>query len=165
METHKKIEQLETRADRTQYTGQYSDFQTFGSSYFGKRYSTSYEKDPYSEYQNFLYKRALFGTKMYTQEELLKMHPDKKKRIEKVSSRTQNVLNIWKQKRIIEITNVIFSIFKKGTIASEIIDNYSDTNPMFMSKSSLKELGINKEMVIDKLLEEKILPQNFKELR
>lgn len=165
MATHKKIEQLENRADRTQYTGKFADFQAFGSSYFGKRYSTTFEQDPYSEYQNFLYKRALFGLKMYTPDEIKSMHPDKRKRIKKVHKRAQHVLNIWKQEILIELTNKILGIFNKDSLAGELIDLYSEPDPKFVSKTSFKELGISKDMVVDKLLEEKVLPDNFKSLK
>ena len=48
-----------------------------------------FEKDPFNSYQNFLYKRALFGLSVYQKDELEKMHWDKKRRIEKVHQRAQ----------------------------------------------------------------------------
>lgn len=165
MDKKKIINQLENRADRTQYTGKFNDFQTFGSSFKGKRYSTAYEQDPYSEYQNFLYKRALFGLKMFKQDEIKAMHPDKRKRIKKVHKHAQQVLNVLKQERLIEITNKFFGVFKQTSLAGEIIDMYSEPDPKFVSKSSFKELGLDKEMVVDTLLKEKVLPSNFKTLK
>jgi hypothetical protein len=165
MEKKKKIELLENRAERTQYTGKFNDFQTFGSSFKGKRYSTAYEQDPYSEYQNFLYKRALFGLKMYKEDEIKAMHPDKRKRIKKVHKRAQHVLNVLKQERLIEITNKFFAIFKQSSLAGGIVDVYSEPDPTFISKSSFKDLGIDKETVVKTLLEKKVLPPNFKTIK
>ena len=93
MKTSQKIKQIENRLGRTHYEGKYNDFQSFGNSYKGTTYST-FEKDPYTEAQNFLYKRALFGLKMYKPEEIKAMHWQKRKRIKKVQRRTQDILNL-----------------------------------------------------------------------
>lgn len=160
MNNQTKIEQLENRADRTQYTGKFNDLQTFGSSFKGKRYS-----DEYSEQQNFLYKRALFGLKMYKEKEIKAMHPGKVDRIKHVSSRAQQSINHLKQQRLIEITNKIFGMFNKSTLAGEIIDLYSTpVRKSLPRKFTFNMLAIDKEMVIDKLLTEKILPPDYKRL-
>ena len=48
-------------------------------------------------HQHFLFKRILHGLKMYKQDEVEKMHWDKKRRITKVRKRAQKVINEWKQ--------------------------------------------------------------------
>ena len=48
-------------------------------------------------HQHFLFKRILHGLKMYTKDEIDKMHWDKKRRIIKVWKRAQDVINKWKQ--------------------------------------------------------------------
>lgn len=160
------IQQVENRKDRTEYTGQFSSFQEFGSSFKGKRYS-QYEQDPYNEYQNFLYKRALFGLKMYTQEEVKAMHTQKRKRIVKVHQRAQHELNMWKQEQLIVNTNKIFGLFtgKSSELAKTLIDNYSEPDPNFMCKTSFKELGIEKKEIVSKLVEKGVLPPDFHTLK
>ena len=159
------IKQVENRKDRTEYTGKFSSFQEFGSSYKGKRYS-QYEQDPYNEYQNFLYKRALFGLNMYTQEEVKAMHTQKRKRIVKVHKRAQQELNLWKQERVIKRTNIIFSIFNnKSSLANILVDKYSEPDPNFICKTSFKDLGIEKEQIVNKLVEKGVLPTDFHSLR
>ena len=106
MKTSQKIRTIENREERTHYKGKFKSLQEFGSFYTGKPYA-KYEKDPYSEYQNFLYKRALYGLKMYDQDEVKTMHWQKKKRIIKVNKRTQTIINTWKQ----EITNTYTQAF------------------------------------------------------
>lgn len=163
MDRKKKIEQLQNRAERVQYTGKYDNLQAFGSSYKGERYSTAhYEKDPYNQYQNFLYKRALFGIKIYKPDELKIMHPEKIERVKKVHKHGQRTLNTLKQQKLIEITNKFFAAFTgNASLAGEIIDMYSNPDPNFISKNSFKELGLDKEMVIDALLKDKVLPRDF----
>ena len=163
MTTASKITQIQDREERTNYKGKFNDFQSFGSSFKGKKYST-YEQDPYNEHQNFLYKRALFGLNMYTPEEVKAMHWQKRKRIKKVHHRTQTVLNLWKQELMIEKTNRWFEIlFPNSTLTTELLDLYSDVDPVFVNRLSFLELGIDKNKVVSKLYEEKILPHDFLE--
>jgi hypothetical protein len=164
MNTSQKINQIENREDRTHYTGKFKDFQSFGSSYKGKKYSVQYEQDPYSDYQNFLYKRALFGLKMYTQDEIKEMHWQKRNRIKKVHKRTQGVLNNWKQQLMIEKTNKLFQIFFPDSSITQTLLECSDVDPEFHNMLNFKSLGITKRDIVDKLCEENLLPHNFTEL-
>lgn len=160
MKKSQKIKDLSTRKERTHYSGKFSNFQEFGSSYKGKRYS-QYEKDPYNEYQNFLYKRALFGLKMYTAEELKDMHWQKKKRIKKVHKRTQYELNLWKQEKTIAITNMVIGLFNNSSLAEEIQTEHSQPDPKFISTLSFKDLGIEKKEIINRLIHKGILSADF----
>jgi hypothetical protein len=124
-------------------------------------YSLELEKDKYSEYQNFLYKRAMFGLKMYTPEEIKAMHWQKRARIEKVHQRTQEKLNLWKQKILIAFSNKIFGIFKHSPFALAITD-IAEVDNEFFCKISFKDLGITKEDIITNMINEGILPHNFR---
>lgn len=125
-----------------------------------------YEKDPYNSYQNFLYNRALSGLRVYEQAELDIMHWDKKKRIIKVHKRTQMLLNIWKQKITIELTNHLFrDRFPDSEITQDLIEKHGEVDPSFVNDIPFKLLKISKDDIVDKLIEEGILPRNFKELK
>ena len=164
--TSQKIKTTANRKDRLEYRGVFTDFQTFGSSYKGERYSNkpTYEQDPYSQQQNFLYKRAMFGLKMYSKEEVRKMSSKKRKRIIMFHKRTQKELNLWKQEIIIKTTNTLFSLFKKESLAGEMTECYSKPDKTFVSRTSFKDLGIEKEDIVNRLLDKRLLPQNFREL-
>ena len=162
MKTSQKINQVSNRKERTHYTGKFKSLQEFGNFLNGTPYN-SYEKDPYSEYQNFLYKRALYGLKMYDQEEVKNMHWQKKKRIIKVNKRTQKILNVWKQ----EITNVYTQIFfeqlfPKSPVTADL-KNCQYTDSKFKCTLSFKDLGLKKDHIVKKLHKEGILPKNFYE--
>ena len=107
----------------------------------------------------------MFGIKIFTQDEVKAMHPDKVLRIEKVNKRAQHEINIFKQERLIEITNKFFSVFTKSGIANDMLDIYSKPDPKFTSRTSLKDLGIPKKDIINRLCEKGILPRNFDTLK
>tara|TARA_Y100000385_G_C12940635_1_gene570899 strand:+ start:482 stop:967 length:486 start_codon:yes stop_codon:yes gene_type:complete len=149
----------------TEFIGKYENLQEFGKSYFKKSTDTVYEVDPFNRTQNLIYKRTMFGLKLYSKEELKAMHPSKIKKIKKAHKKAQHVLNVWKQEKVIETTNAIFSIFNKSTLCEEIIKAYSEPDPKFVSRISFKELGITKDDIVDKLMQEKVLPYNFGTLK
>lgn len=147
---------------QTSYAGSFSKTQTQGNSYKKKRYQqVTYEVDPYNPYQNLLYKRALYGLKAYSKEELRKLHPQKARRITKVNSRAQKVLNLYKQRLTNQITSSIFEkLFPKSQFAKNLSED-NETSNNFQNTIPLKDLGISKEMVINLFIKERILPQNF----
>lgn len=125
------------------------------------KYSQKYERDPYSQIQNFLYKRAIIGLNVYTQKEIQEMHWQKRKRVKKVHKRAQRVLNTWKQEITINITNLLFSsVFPKTSITKTLLEE-SEVDCDFKNTLGFKELGITKDMVIEKFVDEGILPSDF----
>jgi hypothetical protein len=151
-----------TKYQKVVYEGRLSSYQKYGTS-FNK---VQFEKDPFNSYQNFLYKRALFGLSVYQKEELEKMHWDKKRRIEKVHERAQKVLNLWKQ----EMTNqwlgtILSTVFHHSSFVKELNEKFgSETDEQYISKVDFKSLGVSKQQVVEKLIQEKILPANFYQL-
>ena len=117
----------------------------------------------YTPEQLFYFKRALYGLKAYEQEEIEQMLFQKKRRIIKVYKRSQDILNEYKQEKINEKTNVIFSIFKNSKLCQDII-SYNETDKEFLNTLSFKDLGIKKEDLIKLLYQKGILPQNFYEI-
>lgn len=161
MNKSQAIKSLETREDRHTSTV-FDSFAGMGEALREQRYS---QKEAHlSEYQNFIFKRAMYGLKMYSDEEIKAMHWQKRKRIKKVHARTQSILNEWKQSLIVNLTNVIFGLFHKSVFAQDLIELYSATDNEFTCNISFKDLGLTKTDVIEKMLAEGLLPYNFKEL-
>ena len=126
----------------------------------GKTYM-QYEQDKYSAYQNYLYKRALYGLDALSQEELATMCSKKKQRIINVFKRAQIVLNVAKQKATIAYTNALFkTLFPKSPI-TEFLLSETEPDPSFKNTLTFKELGINKDDIVDIFIREGILPKNF----
>jgi hypothetical protein len=147
----------------TEYSGKMRDYQLFGN---GKKQFVDYERDEFNAYQNFLYKRALFGLSVYSAEELSVMHWDKKRRIQKVHSRTQVILNVWKQQIVSDtINNLLSRLFYNSPMVKDLVNNVGDvTDPTYISTIQFKDLGVKKQDIVAKLIEEKVLPSNFYDL-
>lgn len=151
--------------EKYEYRGSLEEFQLYGSQINDKRYA-EYEVDPFNQYQNFLYKRALFGLKMYSPEEIQQMTDARKSRIVKLHRRSQKILNIYKQEAVNKITNNLFvKYFPNSPITKALVGELNFTDPEFVNKIDFKMLGISKENIINRLIQEKILPKNFYDLK
>jgi hypothetical protein len=137
-----------------------NNHQVYTQSYKGQVYQ-EYAKDAYNTSQNFLYKRAMFGLSMYSEEELSKMPEQKKLRIVKVHRKCQTVLNIWKQEISIEWTNRLFRHYFGEHPFLKPFFEHTEPDPKFVNKISFKDLGITKDMIVEKLIQVGILPPNF----
>ena len=111
--------------------------------------------------QHYLFKRVLHGLKMYTKDEIDKMHWDKKRRIIKVWKRTQTVINKWKQWVAYTDSKKIFSIFTNSKLGKELYEMPFEYMPDFKNKLTLKECGIEYEHLIIKFITEGLLPKNY----
>lgn len=156
------IEQLRSRSKIVYSNGKLLDYKLYGDTH-RKKYWQHYEKSSYSEVQNFLYKRAMFGLSIFKQQEIKEMHPEKRYRIIKAHKRTKKELNVCKQYIIKNITDEVLKLFPNSPLAQELI-NGSTIDPTFKPEFSFKELGIEKDAVVDRLHKVGILPNNFYDL-
>lgn len=141
-----------------------NNYQSNVQSFKGNTYQV-YEVDPFNPAQNFLYKRVMFGLKMYSPEELAKMPRAKQLRINRVYKRCQLILNLWKQEISITWTNNMFRhYFGEHPFLKPFWEN-TEPDPKFVNTLNFKDLGITKEMIIKKLVGEGILPANFYSLQ
>jgi len=130
----------------------------------GKTYM-QYEQDQYSQYQNYLYKRALYGLDALTEKELATMCSKKKQRIINVYKRAQVVLNKFKQELTIKYTNLLFkTLFPKSPI-TDILLFETETDEKFKNTLTFKDLNISKNDIITIFIAEGILPKNFLSLK
>ncbi len=137
-----------------------TDYQIQG----GKTY-IKYESDGYSQYQNYLYKRALYGLDALTQQELATMCSKKKQRIINVYKRAQTVLNVLKQKATIHYTNLLFkTLFPKSPLTDSLLE-CSEVDERFKNTLTFKDLNISKQQIISIFIAEGILPKNFLSLQ
>ena len=161
----KELEEIKNRTGKFEYKGKLEEFQQRGVSNEGQRYM-EYEIDPFNQYQNFLYKRALFGLKIYTPEELQMMKKEKRARINKIQRKTQKVLNVYKQEVVNKLTNNIFQrYFPNSPITKALMGEFNFTDSEYVNTLDFKVLGITKEHIVNRLIHEKILPKNFYDLK
>ena len=132
--------------------------------YAGKTYM-QYEQDKYSTYQNYLYKRALYGLDALEQKELATMCSKKKQRIINVYKRAQVTLNKFKQQVTIQYSNVIFNKFFPNSPITQFLLADTETDEKFKNTLTFKDLGIEKQDIIAIFIAEGILPKNFFDLK
>jgi len=130
----------------------------------GKTYM-KYEQDKYSPYQNYLYKRALYGLDAITEQELVTMCSKKKQRIINVYKRAQTVLNIYKQKLTIKYSNEIFQFFFPNSSITQSLTENVETDEKFKNTLTFKDLKVSKDDIIAIFITEGILPKNFLSLK
>ena len=126
----------------------------------GKTYM-QYEQDKYSIYQNYLYKRAIYGLGSLSQQELATICSKKKQRINNVYKRAQTVLNTLKQKLTIKYSNDIFQCLFPNSKMTQDILNYSDIDEKYKNTLTFKDLKVSKDDIIRIFIAEGILPKNF----
>jgi hypothetical protein len=130
----------------------------------GKTYM-QYEQDKYSVYQNYLYKRALYGLDALDQKELATMCSKKKQRIINVFKKSQTVLNTFKQKVTIDYTNGIFkTLFPNSNLTKELA-TLTEVDEKFKNTLTFKDLNIDKDKIISIFITEGVLPKNFLSLK
>lgn len=151
-----------------EYKGKLKDYQSKGA--VEKLKNMSLKKQLHlTPYQNLLYKRAVFGLSMYSEKELKKMHWEKKRRVKKVHRRAQESINLYKQERVNQMCEALYNKFfkrkhrdgVKRVFCSDVIG----TDPKFINTLDLKSLGITKRHIIDRFIDEGILPNDFYELK
>jgi hypothetical protein len=130
----------------------------------GKTYM-QYESDGYSQYQNYLYKRALYGLNALTKEELDTMCSKKKQRILNVYKRAQKVLNVFKQQVTNQYSNYIFQTLFPKSPWTEAMVVYSEVDEKYTNTLTFKDLNIGKSDIIGIFMSEGILPKNFLSLQ
>jgi len=163
MKNPKSIEQLRSRSEKVYANGKLLDYKLYGDTRKKKNYQYL-DKDPYSQVQNFLYKRAIFGLNVFEKNELCTMNQEKKQRILNVHQRAQVELNILKQRVVIATTNKILALFHNSSLVQQLLQDKTVDHTL-KNRLSFSDLGIRKEVIVNRLCEAGILPNNFYELK
>jgi hypothetical protein len=120
-----------------------------------------FEQDKYSNYQNYLYKRALYGLDSLSVEELNSMCSKKRSRILNVYNRAQIVVNNYKHKVTKQLTDkLLSSLFPNSSLISEIT-RYDEIDSNYKNTLTFKDLSIHKDQLVELFILEGILPKNF----
>lgn len=126
----------------------------------GKTY-ISYETDGYSYYQNYLYKRALYGLDSLSEQELATVCSKKKQRIVNVYKKAQITLNKFKQQVTIQYSNFVFKTLFPNSPITDLLLSDTEVDENFKNTLTFKDLGITKDQIITIFMTEGILPKNF----
>jgi hypothetical protein len=153
--------QISNRRGKYQFAGKLSDFQKLEAN---PKSFVKYEQDKYTAYQNYLYKRALYGFKAMTKEEYNNTCKQKKQRISRVYLRAQKVINKLKQESTNRYSNFIFkTLFPDAPLTDWFIEN-SFTDDKFKNTLTFADLGISKDDIVQIFIKEGVLPHNFMDI-
>lgn len=150
------MKDMKTKKEKFDYTGSLSDYQLNASNKV-----TKYEIDSYTQYQNHLYKRALYGLNAFTQQELATMCSKKKQRVSNVYLRGQKVINLYKQKLTVAYSNMLFKTFFPDSPITNYLLGEQELDVKHTNTLTFKDLNISKEDIITVFITEGILPKNF----
>jgi hypothetical protein len=165
MKTITSLEDLSVlKNNSVDYKGKLPKYQQQGSKQ--KKY-TQYEQHKFTAYQNLLYKRALFGLKMYSKQEQQTLNWKEKNKIKQMNRKAQQSINVFKQEKVNIMCDRLYkAVFPGSKLAHDVFSlDKSTTNPKIINKLDLKFLRINKEDVIKRFVKEGILPKNFYTLK
>lgn len=116
--------------------------------------------------QTELYRRAMYGLKIYPQQVIRAMTNAERKKITKKMKRTQRVLNLWKQQICnYQANRVIERTFKMTPVVRQLLELHADyVDIEYVNNLPFADLGVKRHHIIRKLIMERVLPDNFYEL-
>lgn len=150
----------QNKKQKFNYSGSLENYQLHGE----RPTVMQYETDGYSQYQNYLYKRALYGLNALSEQELAVMCGKKRQRIINVHKKGQQVLNTLKQQITIQYTNLLFQRLFPNSPLTDAFLSCTETDDKFKNTLTFKDLNITKEQIITVFINEGILPKNFSSL-
>ena len=113
--------------------------------------------------QKDLYSKVVYGFKAYTKEEIATMSERKKINVTVTYTKAQRILRNWKQDITFSfIDRLLVAMFPKSPIVSQMcqiqghLEDYNKEDEI-----SFKDLGINQQQIVNKLIEFALLPKNF----
>jgi hypothetical protein len=115
----------------------------------------------FNKKQEKMYLEALYGLSIYSEEVVNKLP---KNVVVKIMSRcevVQKILNRWKQEIVNQrVDGLLLSLFPKSPVVKAMVDTtgYDDT---LRTNIPFRNLGLNQYEIAKKLVQEKLLPQNF----
>lgn len=119
-----------------------------------------------------LFRRAMYGLSGYPTPQIHKMSYFEKQTIIRIHAKVQKILNLWKQQIVNQLfeqlcstqfTNFPQNPFEKVLGDTKIgIKNFGKTtDEQFECILTFEQLGINRKQIIQKLMIEKIFPEDF----
>lgn len=115
--------------------------------------------------QKVLYNQAMYGLKTYSQDQLDKMTYVQKMHIKDIYEKAQHHINLWKHELVHnKIGSFLTTLFYKSEFASKLATYPKAISAWDKSPLTLRDLGIRKEMIEEKLIQLRILPSNYYQL-
>jgi hypothetical protein len=157
-----ELHQLYDKVDIQEYVTLY---QLSGNTFYLQERLKQEVRIGLNEYQTHLLNRAMYGLDVFTAHQVKRMNKHKKIRITAKYEDTKEVLILWKHEIITKLSNAIFGI---TTGACDFLPLLEETDTYHVEDRgylmSLTTLGIKEHQIVEKLINCRILPENFYEL-
>lgn len=119
----------------------------------------------YSPKQQELYRRAVYGLSSFTKEELASLTEERVTEVIITFKRSQKVINRLKEEACDKkLKSFLLTMFHKSTLARDIAEYRDPIKQYNVNPFSFKELNISKELITEKLILAKVLPEDYYEL-
>lgn len=117
--------------------------------------------------QNFYYKRAILGLRIYTPEQLGMITKEKKDRIKRVNKKAQSVIQVLRYQKLVQTSNdTLNTFFSKGNLYTQLMsESVTFISPDLRVTLDDQQLGITKDDILSVLLESGVLGPNFLNLK
>lgn len=117
--------------------------------------------------QNFYYKRAILGLRVYTPEQLSMITKEKKDRIKRVHKKAQSVLQVLRYQKLVQTSNDTLNMFfSRGNTYTQLMnESVTFISPDLRVTLDDKQLGLTKNDILSALLESGVLGPNFLNLK
>lgn len=122
------------------------------------------EQPTFNKIQQQLYAEAVYGLSYYSEADIAKMSKSKKLRVLAKYAKAQRVLNRWKQEIVYEkVDSFLLTFFPNSAITKALVETKGhDRNSR--ESHTFKDLGLTQKDVAGKLIEVRLLPENFFQL-
>lgn len=108
-----------------------------------------------------LYNEAVYGFKAYTNETIMEMRPHHIKRIKEIHLKAKDVINNYKiELANLSMDNFLSKMFPNSKLAKTMVQT-KGIEPDIKISLSLKDLKISTENLAKRLVQYKVLPENF----
>lgn len=119
------------------------------------------ENPVFNRIQQKIYGQAVYGLGFYTEKQVIKMAPAKKQFITDTYNKVQKILTCWKQDVANEkVDRFLLALFPNSRIAKAFV-NTKGHDESIKTKHTFKDLGLSQVNIAKKLIESRVLPENF----
>lgn len=122
------------------------------------------EQPAFNKIQQQLYAETVYGLSYFSEDDISKMSKSKKLRVLAKYAKAQRILNRWKQEIVYsKVDSILLALFPNSPITKILVDT-KGYDRSSRETHSFKELGLTQKDVASKLMEVKLLPENFFQL-
>ena len=120
-----------------------------------------FENPVFNTIQQKIYGEAVYGLNFFTEKQIIKMPAEKKHFIIQTYNKVQKILNCWKQDVANEkVDRLLLNLFPNSRITKALVKT-KGYDESIKIKHTFKDLGLSQLNIAKKLVDSKVLPENF----